>query len=214
MISLHSSYTVRLEPGQTFYYCRRYEPLGVSPQVALPQHFHSWIARLLHGSYILNCVTGQAPQTPIEFRTTGACSFVAWKLRDGEEICFDGGKLAGFEKSITLRTLISFQVSALCLDRIFFQIARGPGLMLFETSGTPEIFHEVSSSSFPPSRLVCWKLDSTFEIDASPKVMDHYFSAAYLRTIRTSGLVIDANDTSKRSGGFLWNLIKRVYRPL
>jgi hypothetical protein len=214
VISPNARCSLRLAKGQTFYYCRRYEPLGAAPRIALPQPFRSWISRLLHGSYALNRVTGCESQGPVEFRTTGARHFVACSLRANEEVCFDGRKLAGFEGSVGLRTLISFQLPALSLERMFFQVARGPGLVLFETAGKPEVFFSGSQPTFPASRLVCWTLDSAFAVDVSPHVLDHYFSAAYLRIDQTGGAVIDADDTATRPGNSLVGLLKRVYRPL
>jgi uncharacterized protein (AIM24 family) len=116
------------------------------------------------------------------FSTTGARQFAAWNLREDEEVCFDCGKLVGFDSTITLRTKITLQVAALSLGRMFFQIARGPGLLLLETGGTPSVHEgDLLVEPFAPHRLVCWSLDSIFEAEAESGFFNYYLSQAYIR---------------------------------
>jgi len=212
MIKVHKSYSLDLSPEQTFFTKRVYEPMGRAPMFSIPQWNHCLIARLLHGAWLMNALSRPENGGTIDFNAPEGHRFLEWELRDGEAVCFDFRKLVGFSSTVRLEMVVSLRLTAFSMNRLFYHVAVGPGKLLLETGGVPNVFYTAAEAkSFPPSRLICWSADSVFGLEANSGTMDHYFSAAYLKALETRGLVIDADDLKETSGGFLTKLVKRMY---
>ncbi len=129
-------------------------------------------------------------------------------------MCFHYHNLVGFTSDVGLSTYLSLQLTTLCLDRIFFHLVTGPGLIILEAKGVPEVFQDVEpDKAFPPSRLLCWSIDSEFAIEGSGRAFDIYMSPVFFRPLKSKAVIIDADDPRTQSSSFLWNVMRKIYLP-
>jgi len=151
----------------------------------------------------------------VDFRAAEGHSFVEVQLNEGETLVFNYRKLLGFSGGIRLHTTVSLSLATMSMNRLLFNLASGPGRIVFEVTGVPELHLDAAKSkSFAPSRLIAWSADSEFEIEVRTGTLDYYLSSVYLKPVATKGLVIDADELSKSAPNFMWEVIRKVYSPL
>lgn len=95
------------------------------------------------------------------------------------------------------------------MNRLLFPVATGPGLLVMEAVGKPSIMPlEDAPEPFPPSRLVCWAIETVFELEAQGGIVNDYMSPVYLNPVKSKAVVVDADDQSRYSGGKLRQLLR------
>jgi len=213
-ITQHQRFELNVAAGERFFACRRYEPLGHAPEFALPMWHRSIIPRMINGAWTMNCYSQPADGDSIDFRAAEGHSFVELQLNKGESLVFNYRKLLGFSDGIQLHTTVSLSLATMSMNRLLFNLASGPGRIVFEVTGVPEVhFDAAKSKSFAPSRLIAWSADSQFEIEVRTGPCDYYVSSVYLKPVATNGLVIDADEQSKSAPNFMLEVIRKVYSP-
>ena len=213
-ISVHNPLILELQTEEVFYCCRRFEPSGVAPEISWPKKSSSLVGRLLHGALWPNRLRTKDENRKVDFRAAEGHRFVALWLETGETLCFHYHSLVGFSSNISLSTYISLQFTTLCLNRIFFHLATGPGLVVLESKGVPEVFQNAApDKAIPPVRLLCWSIETEFAIEGSGKFADIFMSPVFLRPLTSTAVVIDADDPRIQSSRFLWNILRKIYTP-
>lgn len=198
-----------------FYGSRSREPTGHPPCVALPQPTRCPIARLLSHMYVVNQYSSATTDARfLRFRLPEGHRIVEWDVPAGTKVLLSMGHLIGFSGSIRLSTIVSLQLTSMALGHMFFHMAEGPGKLLFECQGSPEVVSSAEEiSSFSSMRLIACTHDSLFHLTGSKRVQDIYFSYLYLRAWQTRGIVIDADTGSSKRSGSLLRMLRRLYLP-
>ncbi|MDP1586272.1 MAG: AIM24 family protein [Prosthecobacter sp.] len=213
-ITQHQRFELNLSASERFFACRRYEPLGHAPEFALPMWHRSIIPRMINGAWTMNSYSRPVDGSSVDFRAAEGHSFVELQLNEDEALVFNYRKLLGFSGGIRLHTTVSLSLATMSMNRLLFNLASGPGRIVFEVTGVPELHLDaVKSKSFAPSRLIAWSADSEFEIEVRTGTLDYYMSSVYLKPVATKGLVIDADEQSKSAPNFMLEILRKVYSP-
>lgn len=93
MIEVHQDYSLELKHGETFYAKRSQEPSGQAPHFCMPKPWSGIIARILYKAYAMNAYTRPKSGGAIRFKPPEAHRYVVWRLKEGEQVCFDYRKL-------------------------------------------------------------------------------------------------------------------------
>jgi hypothetical protein len=150
----------------------------------------------------------------VDFRAAEGHRFVTLRLDPGETLCFHYHNLVGFTADVGLSTYLSLQLTTLCLNRIFFHLATGPGLVILEAKGVPEVFQDLElHKAFPTKRLLCWSIDSEFAIEGSGGWLDIFMTPVFFRPLKSKAIVIDADDPRMQSSSLLRNIVRKIYLP-
>lgn len=214
MIRVHDQYRLDLADGDVFFARTMYEPKGGAPRLEFPQWNRCMLPRWLNGAYKMHRFSRPDDGGSVDFAPPGGHRYVEWKLVEGEAVCIDLRKLVGFSGSVRLRSEISLRLTAFAMNRLSYTIALGPGLVVFEATGIPEVFRSPGECrQFPPSRLIAWSADSSFCLKLAAGKLGHYLSPTYLTALETRGVVLDADDPKSNSKGFLTKMIRRIYAP-
>lgn len=214
MIRIHEQYTLPPGGAGAFYAKRSHEPTGQAPQVSFPQWNRCLWVRLRDDWFSMNRFKRSIQGDSIQFTPAAGRRLIEWELASGESVCFDTRKMVGFSDSISLHADISLRLTAFAMNRMTFTIARGPGILLLESLGMPEVITSPGElPTLPPSRLAAWSADSVFGIEIPGGWLQHYVSPVYLKIHETSGIVVDAPDPKSSSRGFLRKMIKQAYSP-
>ncbi len=181
----------------------------------LPQPLQCWIARLLHGSWLLSTAEGQQPAFDLEFRAPQSHNFIAIELEPGEKVVFDFHYFVGFTAGLKLSTHLTLNVASLSLPRILFQTAEGPGMLLLHARGVPRLWQDSGPiPPFSPSRLICWTPASKFDLQGTDRTADIFLSPIYLRAESVGLLVIDADEPEETGGSQVWRMLKSFWKPI
>lgn len=168
--------------------------------------------RMLYKTWTMHAYTRPKDGGAIRFKPPEAHRFVVWKLAKGDKVCFDYRKLVGFSRTLQLETRFSLRLSAFAMNRLLFPAATGPGLLVTEAVGKPSIMPlEEEPQAVPPTRLVCWSIDTIFELEAEPGIVNDYMSPVYLKPGKSQTVVVDADDQSRYTGGKLQQLLRLVF---
>ena len=214
MIRVHDRYRLELAGDDVFYAKTSFGPKGMAPRFEIPQWTRCMIPRWLNGAYKMHRFSRPDDGGTVDFTPAGGHRYVEWTLAKGEAACIDLRKLVGFSGSVTLRSKISLRLSAFAMNRISYTIALGPGLVVMETTGIPEVFRSAGECRpFPPSRLIAWSADSSFGLSLATGRFSHYLSPTYLTALETRGVLLDADDPKSNSKGFLTKMVRRIYSP-
>lgn len=212
-VRVFNTYRVELQRRQcAFHFRRRCQPIGHPPSVAVPQPNRCTFARLLNGILLTNRYSFDGGEF-VQFNLPQGHHVVEWDVPRGVSIVFSMPHLLGFEESVSLSTTVNLAISNLAIDKAFFHIATGPGIVAFECHGNPDIAMAADDiPSFSSSRLVAWTKGSQFYLVGSKKVRDIYLSYLYLAAKNTSGVVLDADMGKNHETSSLWH--EPVSQPL
>ncbi len=203
--------SLTMNPGETFYVARRFQPHGKAPKYALPQSSAAPLSRLRNGCYTMNAFTRREGRAPIQITATRGAQFVEWQLAEGESVVFSYRNFVGMSAGVRLSALISARVTSQVFGRFIFPTATGPGRLILMTEGAPHVgVTEAEVFSMPPSRLVAWQQSARFHIDSELALLDIYFSEAYVEPEVQTALVMDVD----RQDGFGTGLVRFVRRFL
>lgn len=207
-------YALSLQDGVSFFYSPSSKPNGAPPCKKIPKPFGSIIARLLSRRYVMHVAEKSIlGSSLIEFAAPSGHSYVAWTLLDSDEICFRYDRLVGFSNGIDLHTIVNLQVGALASDDVFYYVARGPGILLFEGSGQMEFKQSVDNLTCHPNRIVAWTRDSSFRTASSTYFVDILFSDVYWKIETTGGILIEPNAGEGHQGNWMLHTLKKAYFP-
>jgi hypothetical protein len=211
----HHFLTLKLPEGQPFYAKRSFTHIGPPPELSFPQPWNSLIARLLYGTWCMFRI--QSCQGPLEaqYRASEGHRYVLIELEENETVCFNHHNLVGFSGGVKLRTELSLQLSAICLGRTFFHLATGPGFLVLDSHGEPQIIEDLQvNGSFPPSRLLCWSKETEFSLVGSVKELQVVLdSPLFFQLEKNKLVVIDSVHESQRSTSSLFLILKNIYLP-
>jgi hypothetical protein len=214
MIRVHDQFRLDLADGDVFFARTVYEPKGCAPRLEFPQWNRCMLPRWLNGAYKMHRFSRPDDGGSVDFTPAGGCRYIEWNLAEGEALCIDLAKLVGFSGTVRLRPEISLRLTAFAMNRLSYTIALGPGLVVMESTGIPEVFRSAGEARpFPPSRLIAWSADSSFGLHLASGRLSHYLSPTYLTALETRGVVLDADDPKSNSKGFLTKMIRRIYAP-
>ena len=212
-LSVLDTYEVSVSESTDFYAARSKSAIGMPPNVAVPQPLRSMIARTLHATYLLNRI-GKGRKTPVRFAAQGGHKFVEWTLERGESICFSHRYLVGFSETVKLRTIWTLQLTSLALGKMLYSAADGPGKIVFEACGEPEIYQrESSNSSFPMNRLIAWTTGTEFLLSGFHGPLNILFDSLHLQPVKEATLVVDADAGPHEKQSVLVTMAKRMYLP-
>ena len=162
----------------------------------------------------MSTIEGQEPAHEIEFRAPENHNFIAIELSAGEKVVLGFHYFVGFTAGLRLRTHLTLNVASLALNRILFQTAEGPGMLLLQARGVPRIWENSGPiPPFSPARLICWSLASRFDLQGSDRVTDIFLSPIYLKADHLGLLVIDADEPCDSTGNQIWHMLRRFYMP-
>jgi hypothetical protein len=162
----------------------------------------------------MSTIEGQEPPHEIEFRAPENHNFIALELSPGEKVVLDFHHFVGFTAGLRLQTHLTLNVASLALNRMLFQTAEGPGMLLLQARGVPRIWQNSGPiPPFSPARLICWSLDSCFDLQGSDRAVDIFLSPMYLRADHLRLLVIDADEPENATGNQIWRMLRRFYMP-
>jgi hypothetical protein len=212
MKEIAPSIAIRLDEFGTMYVKRSLQPSGAYAEATVPKPGQAAIARLLHGTWLLNRYSSIAG-TEVRFNAPEGHHFVSLPLLPNESWCFDQSHLAGFSGNVILRTFVSLQAAALVVGRPICHIATGPGLLLLLCWGKPE-FHGSPDSvaAFSPNRLAAWTADSCFGLRGSARIVDLVLNTVQMRPTETHGLIVDADQPGYAPRSALLRMLHSIYR--
>jgi hypothetical protein len=204
-----------LPEGGKFYAKRRFAHVGPPPEISFPQPWSSLIARLLYGTWCLYRIHASEGTVDAEYRASEGHRFVVIELEKDETVCFHHHNLVGFSGEVTLSTAVSLQLAAMSLGRVFFHLAKGPGFLVLESHGEPQIIEDLKTDgALPPSRLLCWSKDTEFSLIGSTRdsqvLLD---SPLFFHLEKNKLVVIDSIHGSQRSANSVFSLLKKIYCP-
>src|SRR4051812_48696915 len=116
-VSVSNSINLGVANGATFHYRRKFEPAGRHPIATVPQFSQCCIARILHGSWLLSTIEGDATQCEVEFRAPESHNFIVLELSKNEKLAFDFRYFVGFAGGLKMHTQLSLNVAGLALPR-------------------------------------------------------------------------------------------------
>ncbi len=206
--------SLEIEPGDTFYIARRFQPHGKAPKFALPQANAAPFPRLRNRCYTMNAFTRTEGRGPVQFTATRGAEFVEWRLAEQETVVFEYRNFVGMSDGVRLSALISARVTSQIFGRFIFPTATGPGTLILMTEGAPYVgASESEAFSMPPSRLVAWQQPARFHIDSELGMLDIYFSEAYVEPQTRSALIMDV-DRQDSFGTGLSRFVRRFLLPI
>ena len=194
---------------------RRKDPLGVAPRVALPNVRRCSVGRLVHWKLLMNSYGFADTRTQLRISAAGGRELVRCELPDGQTVLLNMSALIGWSSSVLLGAKLSLQCGALALGTLFYVMARGPGVLLFETHGTPEVF-DVSVESSPSldfSRMVAWEPQTVFTIQGSASPLDIFFTQVHLRPSGSGTILVDSDAPIAGGGGLIKRFFTKFYVP-
>jgi hypothetical protein len=199
---------------------------GREENISVPQPLNAFIGRILHGAYFCNeNVVGKQLDNgerkslgPIIFRTYGGSHFVQWDLCDGEEVIFSFSNLVAFEKAVRFKTIVSLKLSTLVLGRIFFHCATGPGRLILQSRGDPEIGDNAGTSrKVRISQMLAWQRSARFFVYSKVDLQNVYLSGVTVRKEQGGGkgsiAVIDVPERIS-TGRRIIRVFKRFLLPI
>lgn len=213
-ISVSNTYKVSSAETEPFFARRSKSPTGMPPRFSVPQPFGSLVARLVYGTYAMNQIQTDGKRDVV-FTAPGGHKFVEWILGQGERVYISHRHLLGFTAGVRLRTVLTLQVSAMAIGHILYQLAEGPGKIVFETCGEPGVFDGGDcQTTFPMNRLIAWAQGSEFGLEGFHSAKNIIFDSLHLQPLKSSGLVLDADSNILgRHSNPLVALAKKVYLP-
>ncbi|WP_395738353.1 AIM24 family protein [Prosthecobacter sp.] len=213
--SVHNPLKLSFPEGTAFYAKRTYHHIGPPPEIAFPQPWNSLVARFLHGTWSLFRI--RSPQGPLELQygASEGHRYVVIDLDENDTVCFHHHSLVGFSGGVTLSTAITLQLSAVSLGRMFFHLAKGPGLLVLDSHGEPQIIEDLrTEGALPPARLLCWSKDTEFSLIGSqsdPQVL--LDSPLFFQLEKNRLVVIDAAHGAQHKSSSVFSILKKIYLP-
>lgn len=212
-LSVSDTYEVAESEGTAFFAARSKSAIGMPPNVTVPQPWRCVIARNLHATYFMNRV-GKDRKAPVRFAAPGGHKFVEWTLEPSQSICFAPRYLVGFSETVKLRTIWTLQLTSLALGKMLYSAADGPGRIVFEACGQPEIYQfEPCGSSFPMDRLIAWTVGTEFMLTGFHGPLNILFDSLHLQPINLATLIVDADAAHHSKPSVLVSVAKRMYMP-
>jgi hypothetical protein len=200
-------------PSKRLYVRCDRQPVGSVPRISLPNPSDAFIARILHGFYIVNQYDNSLKSPPIEFLNARGRVYVEWRLRPNEYIVFNYHNLVAWSSNVRIKTFISFSITGFALNRTFVPIAVGPGSVLLECGGQPKCSgpqEEPTTSTI--DHLAAWAGEE-FVIAGSGRVADIYLGSCSLKAKSLGSTIIDPESSAVSQRNFILSSLRKLYMP-
>jgi hypothetical protein len=99
-------------------------------------------------------------------------------------------------------------------------VAEGPGIIVFECAGQPNIVDDQEGESnseavcvFPSTSLIAFDLRARFNLQLNNSVADFYLNTPTIKFLSGSTAILDVDAIQDNMGG-LWELLKLAYNPI
>jgi len=195
----------------------------ISKATSLPVPFDALLGRLFNHTFAMSRYNTTTPGEKIQLTNSGGRHFLGLNLGPDEEVVINIGNLVGFGEKVRFQTYFNTSMPAFACNRVFSTIAKGPGLLVFESGGNPQVIQNGAAQTFHPDLLIAWSKWSYFSlcpiqtttdiILAECEVVYHFDNPTqpYYPKSSKIPLILDSQLKHHRAGYF--NQIKRYLLP-
>ena len=198
-----------------FYIKPGLSPSGRTQGVAWPQPTRAALRRVFAGCYKMIVIDpAQEEKGAATIQSSEGKQFVEWELGPSEEVLFSLRNLAGISETIEIETHVSLNLMAMAFGRMFYSVAKGPGILVLRTYGRPDVYVDNDDTkSIDPARYIAWSRTATFSINSSTKPKDIYFHVSQLSFAGGGGAIVDVSEQGLRRAGAI-RFIPPVLLPI
>jgi hypothetical protein len=209
------SLSVQIGPKETLFVKPSDLPAGAVPDVSLRLHDGAIVARLLYQLFVMSRVV-DIDGSGLVFHAPNGGQYISVMLSEGQTVAVDPHSLAAYTSSVHFDRHWDFNIAVVGLDRIFYLLAKGPGMLVMRCNGGPVISTDAEEMpSVPMERMLLFDAKSSFRALASDGALNHILSACVLKPERGGIFVAGPVSAHHHTGlGRLWKFIKHCYVPI